>query len=238
MAVLVGTSGYAFKEWKGPFYPAKLPDKEMLGWYAGKFPTVEINNTFYRMPREKNLLDWAAQVPESFTFAIKASQRITHHAQLRDCGELVGYLSQTVAVLGPRLGPTLFQLPPHLKRDLPRLEAFLDIVPKRWRIAMEFRHPSWFEDDQVFGILKARNAALTISDQEGVEPPVVATADFGYVRLHRFDYDEAMLAGWADRIRELNWPNAWVYFKHDHGPGSGPPVAEALIAKLGAAATS
>ena len=232
MAFFVGTSGYAFKEWKGPFYPAKLPDKEMLPFYAGRFPTVEINNTFYRMPREKNLLDWAAQVPDSFRFAIKASQRITHHAQLRDAGELVGYLAQTVAVLGPKLGPTLFQLPPHLKKDIPRLETFLGVVPKRWRITIEFRHQSWFEDEEVFEVLRAHDVALCISDQDEWVTPLVATAGWGYVRLHKLDYDDQSLTDWAAKLKALPWSDAFVYFKHDHSPGSGPPVAEALIAKL------
>lgn len=236
MAFLVGTSGYAFKEWKGTFYPEKFPDKEMLGYYAGRFPTVEINNTFYRMPREKNLLDWAGQVSEGFRFAIKASQRITHHAQLRDAGDLVAYLAQTVAVLGPRLGPTLFQLPPHLKKDIPRLEAFLGIVPKRWKITIEFRHRSWFEDEEVFDTLKAHDVPLCISDQDGMATPVVATAGWGYVRLHKLDYDHASLAAWADKLRTLGWTEGYVYFKHDHSPGSGPPVAEALIGLLGAEA--
>ncbi len=233
MAFFVGTSGYAFKEWKGPFYPAKLPDKDMLPFYAGRFPTVEINNTFYRMPREKNLLDWAAQVPDSFRFAIKASQRITHHAQLRDAGELVGYLAQTVAVLGPKLGPTLFQLPPHLKKDIPRLEAFLAVVPKRWRITIEFRNRTWFEDEQVVDVLRAHDVALCISDQDEWVTPLVATAGWGYVRLHKLDYDDPGLTDWAAKLKALPWSDTFVYFKHDHSPGSGPPVAEALIAKLG-----
>ena len=233
MAFFVGTSGYAFKEWKGPFYPAKLPDKEMLPFYATKFATVEINNTFYRMPREKNLLDWAAQVPESFRFAIKASQRITHHAQLKDAGELVGYLAQTVAVLGPRLGPTLFQLPPHLKKDIPRLEAFLAILPKRWRVTMEFRNKTWFDDDQVIEVLKARDVALCISDQDEWVTPLTPTAGWGYVRLHKLDYADAGLTDWAARLKALPWSDTFIYFKHDHSPGSGPPVAEALVAKLG-----
>lgn len=232
MPFFVGTSGYAFKEWKGPFYPPKHPDGEMLSFYATKFPTVEINNTFYRMPREKNLLDWAAQVPETFRFAIKASQKITHHAQLRDAGELVGYLAQTIAVLGPKLGPTLFQLPPFLKKDLARLEAFLDVLPKRWRVAIEFRHKSWFDDEATFAALRAKDVSLCVSDQDDLATPLVATASWGYVRLHRFDYAEAALAAWAEKLKALPWSDSYIYFKHDHAPGSGPPVAEALIRQL------
>jgi len=228
----VGTSGFAFKEWKGPFYPEKLPDKDMLGYYASRFSTVEINNTFYRMPREKNLIEWAEQVPDGFKFAIKASQRITHHAQLRDTGELVEYLARSISVMGEKLGPTLFQLPPSLKKDVPRLQAFLEILPRKWRVTIEFRHKSWFEDDQVLETLRAREVPLCISDQDDFETPLVATASWGYVRLHKLDYDEAGLTAWADRLKALPWSDAFVYFKHDHGPGSGPPVAEALAARL------
>jgi uncharacterized protein YecE (DUF72 family) len=228
MGHFVGTSGYAFKEWKGPFYPEKLPDAEMLPFYATRFNSVEINNTFYRMPKEKNLLDWAAQVPEGFRFAIKASQRITHQAQLRDAGELVTHLAQTVAVMGHKLGPTLFQLPPFLKKDLPRLQDFLDVLPKRWRVSIEFRHASWFDDDQVLEMLKAKDVSLCVSDQQDKASPVVATASWGYVRLHKFDYEASGLAEWAGRIKTMAWSDTFVFFKHDHSPGSGPPVAEAL----------
>jgi uncharacterized protein YecE (DUF72 family) len=226
----VGTSGYAFKDWKGPFYPAKLPDKDMLAYYASMFRAVEINNTFYRMPREKNLVDWAAQVPDEFRFAVKASQRITHHAQLKNVGELVGYLTQTCAALGPKLGPTLFQLPPHLKKDLPRLTDFLPLLPKRWLATIEFRHASWFADD-VFDALKNANVALCISDQPELETPLIATASWGYVRLHAV-YDDAGIALWCDRIASQAWTDTYTFFKHDHGPDSGPPVAEKLMAKL------
>lgn len=227
----VGTSGYAFKEWKGPFYPEKLPDSEMLSTYATHFDAVEINNTFYRMPREKNLLEWAAQVPESFRFTLKATQRITHHARLQDVGELVGYLAQTSAVLGQRLGANLFQLPPNFKKDLPRLEGFLAVLPKRWPVTVEFRHPSWF-DDQVFDLLKSRDVPLCLSDQDDLETPVVATASWGYVRLHRAGYDEPALDAWAARLREQPWSCGYVFFKHDHAPDSGPPVAQALNRRL------
>jgi uncharacterized protein YecE (DUF72 family) len=228
----VGTSGYAFKEWKGPFYPEKLRDAGMLAFYAGRFPTVEINNTFYRMPREKNLLDWADQVPEGFKFAIKATQRITHYAQLRDAGDLVRHLAQTLSVMGSKLGPTLFQLPPFLKKDIPRLEAFLEVLPRGSRAAIEFRNRSWFEDDEALEVLRAKDVALCISDQDDGATPFAATASFGYVRLHKLDYDEAALTDWAGRLREQSWRESFVFFKHDHSPGSGPPVAEALIAKL------
>jgi uncharacterized protein YecE (DUF72 family) len=194
---------------------------------------VEINNTFYRMPREKTLLDWAAQVPEHFRFALKASQRITHHARLKDTGELVRYLAQTSAVLGTKLGPTLFQLPPSFKKDLPRLEEFLAALPKRWRVTLAFRHSSWFEDD-VFQALRARDVALCITDEEELQTPLVATAGWGYLRLHRMDYDQPGLDRWAASVTAQPWTDAFVFFKHDHGPASGPPVAESLLARLSA----
>ena len=131
MRLLAGTSGYAFKEWKGSFYPGDLKDAGMLGYYATRYPTVEINNTFYRLPRENVLQDWASQVPESFTFAIKASQRITHFARLKpESKELLGYLLQNTTVLGDKLGPVLFQLPPNMPKDLERLKTFLDFLPR------------------------------------------------------------------------------------------------------------
>lgn len=228
----VGTSGFAFKEWKGPFYPAKLKDAEMLPAYASRLPMVELNNTFYRMPQEKNLLAWAAQVPEEFRFAVKANQRITHYAQLRDTAETVAYLAKTVSVLGPRLGPTLFQLPPHLKKDLDRLERFLTELPKHWAVTVEFRHQSWFDDDRASQLLRDHGVALCLSDQPDWQTPPTATADWGYVRLHRFDYTEEELSDWSRRLNDFGWSEAYVVFKHDHTPGSGPLVAEAMLQKL------
>ena len=228
----VGTSGFAFKEWKGPFYPVKLKDAEMLSAYASRLPMVELNNTFYRMPQEKSLLAWAAQVPEEFRFAVKANQRITHYAQLRDTGETVAFLARTVAVLGPRLGPTLFQLPPHLKRDLDRLERFLTELPKHWAVTVEFRHQSWFDDDRASELLRDHGVALCLSDQPDWQTPQIATTTWGYARLHRFDYTEDELSDWSRRLSGFGWSEAYVVFKHDHTPGSGPLVAEAMIARL------
>jgi len=222
--LLAGTSGYAFKEWKGKFYPADLKDDGMLGYYAGQFPTVEINNTFYRLPKESVLLDWASQVPEPFTFAIKASQRITHHARLKpESVSAVEFLMKNVGALGNRLGPVLFQLPPNLKRDLTRLRQFLDFLPLDKRFTIEFRHESWFEDD-VFDVLRARDVALCITEQPEFASPVVATASWGYARLHKLDYDDAGLVSWAEKLKALPWKEAYVFFKHDEGEGSGPPA--------------
>jgi uncharacterized protein YecE (DUF72 family) len=227
--LLAGTSGYAFKEWKGSFYPGDLKDDGMLGFYAGRFPTVEINNTFYRLPKEQVLLDWAAQVPEPFTFAIKASQRITHHARLKpECADAVEYLLRVTSSLANRLGPILFQLPPNLKKDADRLRAFVDTLPAGRRYTIEFRHESWFGDD-VFDVLRERDIALCIVEQPEFASPVLATASWGYMRLHRFDYDAPALAAWAKRIAAQPWKEAYVYFKHDEGIGSGPPAVDAFV---------
>src|SRR5262249_20281752 len=228
MKLLAGTSGFAFKEWKGPFYPADLKDDAMLGYYAGRFPTVEINNTFYRMPKEDVLNGWALQVPESFTFVIKGSQRITHIKRLKECGEPLGYLFRGTATLGARLGPLLFQLPPNFRRDAPRLRIFVEQMPERRRVAVEFRHASWF-DDETFGALKDNGAALCVADT-GEEPvaPLVPTADWGYMRLRREDFSDADLSDWARRIREQPWNEACVFLKHEE-EGRGPKLAARLM---------
>ena len=233
MKLHAGTSGFAFKEWKGSFYPNDLKDEGMLGFYASKFPTVEINNTFYRLPKEHVLVEWASQVPEPFTFSIKASQRITHHARLKpECASAVEFLLKNTSSLGGRLGPILFQLPPNLKKDLPRLRAFLATLPADRRYTVEFRHETWF-DDEVFEALRERDIPLCITEQPDFASPIVATASWGYARLHRFDYDDAALAAWADRIAALPWSEAYVYFKHDEGVGSGPPAVDAFVRLAG-----
>ena len=226
-AVFVGTSGWSFKEWKGSFYPRDLADDAMLGYYAERFPTVEINNTFYRMPRESVLHEWAAKVPASFRFAIKASQRITHHGRLKDVEDSVSYFTRVTSELGERRGPTLFQLPPNLKLDLPRLAAFLDLLPRRWQAAIEFRHSSWFED-QVYAALREKQAALVIADHEDFETPAVPTTTWGYARLHRPSYTPGELERWAARLSGLGLDPLYVYFKHDEAEGSGPQGAEAF----------
>lgn len=228
MRVDVGTSGYSFPEWKGAFYPKALPAAGMLPYYAERFSTVEINNTFYRLPRESVVTEWAQAVPEGFTFSIKASQRITHHARLRDVDELMGYLLRVTTALGDRRGPTLFQLPPNMKKDRDRLAAFLALVPRRWLAAMEFRHASWFDDD-TYNLLRAHEVALVIAESEDQETPLVATAPFGYLRLHRPAYENDALDAWADRLRGQPWERAWVYFKHDTDT-AGPALAQAFAA--------
>ena len=237
MKLLAGTSGYAFKEWKGAFYPPDLKDDAMLGYYATKFDAVEINNTFYRLPKEKVLLDWAAQVPETFTFALKASQRITHHARLKEqSADLVDFLLKNTAALGGKLGPILFQLPPNLKKDAARLRGFLGLLPSDRRYVFEFRHESWF-DDEIYDAMRERDIAMCVIEQNEFKSPVVSTASWGYLRLHRLDYDEAALIEWAKRVMRQSWKEAYVFFKHDEGAGSGPSAVTTFLTACGSLAT-
>jgi uncharacterized protein YecE (DUF72 family) len=224
----IGTSGYSYDEWKGNFYPEKTAAKDMLRFYAGKFPTVEINNTFYRLPKEAVLSGWGEQVPEGFRFVIKASQRITHMKRLKECGELLTYLYRVTTALGPKLGPLLFQLPPNFKKDVPRLEAFFADRPDRRAVALEFRHASWF-DDETFEALRRHGVALCVADT-GEEPaaPLVATADWGYLRLRREEFSDRELKDWAKRIREQPWNDAFVFLKHEE-EGIGPKLAAKLM---------
>jgi uncharacterized protein YecE (DUF72 family) len=233
MNIWVGTSGYNYPEWKGSFYPQKMPSAQMLPYYAERFPTVEINNTFYRLPKEDLLRGWAAQVPEDFSFSIKASQKITHFTRLKpESSDAVDYLLRTVDCMGARLGPILFQLPPNMKKDLERLNTFFDRLPREKRYTVEFRHESWFDED-TFAALRSHNIAMCAIEQPDFKSPVVSTADWGYLRLHRFDYDEPMLAEWAKVLKEQQWSDAYVVFKHDEGAGSGPPAVGAFIKVCG-----
>ena len=227
MRVLTGTSGFSYKEWKGSFYPEDLPADAMLRYYAERLPAVEINNTFYRMPKAELLAGWAEEVPDGFRFVLKASQRITHFKRLKDVSEEVGYFLRVAATLGDRLGPILFQLPPNLKKDLPRLSEFLDLLPAATRAALEFRHASWFEDD-VFEALRSRGAALCVAEDEELAAPLVATAGWGYLRLRRPDYGEAEVQAWADRVRTQAWEEAYVFFKHEDA-GTGPRLASRML---------
>ena len=232
MELLVGTSGYSYKEWKGSFYPEDLGASGMLGHYAAKLPTVEINNTFYRLPNEGVLESWAGQVPEGFRFAIKASRRITHNKRLKDAGDETEYLFRVLAALGAKLGCVLFQLPPNLKCDLERFDAFLELLPRGARCAFEFRHESWL-DDGVHERLRAGNHALVTADtDEAPADEIVATADWGYVRLRQEDYDGEALRAWAKRIGGQGWGSAFVFFKHE-SEGSAPALAARLLGIAG-----
>jgi uncharacterized protein YecE (DUF72 family) len=228
--LLAGTSGYSYAPWKGAFYPEKLPAAKMLGYYATRLPTVEINNTFYRMPRPEAVASWGEEVPAGFRFAVKAPQRITHHQRLAGTEEAVGTLLSATAGLGDKLGPILFQLPPNQRSDLPRLESFLAhlrAAAPTVKPAFEFRHTSWFAPE-MYAALERHGAALCISESEGLATPLQATAPWGYLRLRRQDYDEAAVATWAERIAAQPWKEAFVFFKHED-EGKGPRLAEQLM---------
>lgn len=214
MQMLTGTSGYSYKEWLGHFYPEKLPAKEMLRYYAERFATVEINNTFYRMPAESMLAGWAGEVPDRFAFTLKAPRHITHVKRLRETEATVAEFLRRAAVLGGKLGMVLFQLPPFLRKDLPRLRDFLAMLPSDRRVAFEFRHASW-QDDEVYDALRARAAALCVADTDEGDTPFVATSDCGYLRLRRTHYDDGALTAWVERISAQPLARAYVYFKHE-----------------------
>ncbi len=232
MRVLVGTSGFSYKEWKGVFYPEDLKPAAMLRYYAERFPTVEINNTFYRMPTKALLAKWSGEASGAFTFVLKASQKITHIKRLRNVEDDVRYFLETATTLGDRLGVVFFQTPPHLHKDASRLSAFLDLIPKDRRAAFEFRHPSWF-DEETYGLLGDHNAALCLADvdEESAQIGLVPTARFGYLRLRRPDYTDDDLARWAERIRSQPWEDAFVFFKHEDA-GTGPRLAARLMERL------
>src|SRR6266513_6486111 len=227
MKLFAGASGYSFKEWKGNFYPADIKPDAMLAWYGERLPTVEINNTFYQMPKVAVLESWAASTPESFRFAIKASRRITHMARLKPeaAADSVGFLYKNLAALGAKRGPVLFQLPPFLKKDLPRLTEFLQLLPDGHGAAFEFRNDSWFADD-VYDALKAVGAALCLSEREdNAPPPLVETASWGYVRLRLENYSDDDLKEWARKLEATSWREMFVYFMHE-------PTAPAYARKL------
>lgn len=230
METHIGTSGYSYPAWKGHFYPEGLPPKKFLSFYASKFDTVEINNTFYRMPTAKLVQSWAADVPDSFVFAIKAPQRITHQQRLKGSADTVEALLRSVELLAERQGPILFQLPPFLKKDVPLLADFLAAAPKKMRAAFEFRHASWFADD-TYEALRAGGAALCIADGDKLSTPLVATADWGYLRLRREDYVESDIRDWGSKIAAQPWQRAFVYFKHED-EAKGPRFAALLRTTL------
>ena len=225
--LVAGASGYSFKEWKGNFYPEKMKPEEMLAWYSARLPTVEINNTFYQMPKVPVLENWAKTTPENFRFSIKASRRITHLARLKPTAtDSVNFLYTTLAALGEKRGPVLFQLPPMLKIDLPRLTEFLRVLPDGHCAAFEFRNDSWFTDD-VYAALKEAGAALCISEREENEPPpLVETASWGYVRLRLETYSDDELRQWAAKIAATSWSEVYVYFMHEP---TAPAYAQTLM---------
>lgn len=214
MEIHIGTSGYGYREWKGSFYPEKISSREMLRFYAERFDTVEINYTFYHMPTRKTLTSWEEQVPDGFTFALKASQAITHHKRLRDVEEETRYFFRTLTFLGRKTGPVLFQFPRSFHLDRLVLEDFLELIPPEFPCAFEFRNPSWLIPE-VYGLLRAKKHSLCTADTD--EKPaveIISTADWGYLRLRRSRYSDADLARWLERIRALQWEKAYVFFKH------------------------
>lgn len=234
MTLYAGTSGYSYKEWKGSFYPEKLPAKDMLSYYATRLRTVEINNTFYRLPKKELLESWKAQVPSEFRFSVKASQRITHFKRLKDVQQETKYLLETVEALDDRLGPILFQLPPNMKKDLERLEVFVKDLPAGTRAAFEFRHPTWLDDD-VLKLLSSGNHALCISDTDDVPVSHIdKTSDWGYLRLRRENYSKENLKHWLKEMGKQNWKDTFVFFKHED-EGSGPKLAAEFMRLAGKA---
>ncbi len=235
MNIHVGTSGWSYKEWKGSFYPPRLPSGAMLRHYASCFSAVEVNNSFYRMPSENVLASWVAQVSPEFRFIMKASRRITHYHRLSDRDGSLEFFLRAVDPLGDRLGPVLFQLPPTFEKDTARLAGFLEKLPARLSAAVEFRHASWY-DDQVFELLRSFNVALAAVDEdpaEGPGAPLILTSSWGYLRLRRTRYPEGALQHWARRIRSLPWEQTYVFFKHEEGSPAGPVPALQLNAILG-----
>ncbi|MEO5511668.1 MAG: DUF72 domain-containing protein [Longimicrobiales bacterium] len=228
MQLLAGTSGFAYKEWKGVFYPADIKAADMLKYYAGKFPAVEINNTFYRMPTESVVAGWADQVPAGFTFVLKAPQKITHFKRLKEVEPELDYFCTVAKALGTHIGPVLVQLPPNFKRDDERLASFLAAAPDDLRIAFEFRNPSWL-DEEVYAVLRAHDAALVIAHDEEAETPMVATASWGYARLRKVNYEPGELAAWAEKLRTQPWKQLFAFFKHEN-EGTGPALAAEFTA--------
>jgi uncharacterized protein YecE (DUF72 family) len=234
--LLVGTSGYSFKQWKGTFYPADLPDREMLPFYSRELPAVEINYTFRHLPSDKTVAGWAAATPPEFVFVLKASQRITHILRLKDAGEAAQTFMLAASGLGPKLGPVLFQLPPFQHKEADRLASFLGALPPGYRYAFEFRHPSWF-DAEIEGLLRNHGASLCINETEEGAPALVVTAPFLYIRLRSETYTPEAIAAWGERIGPLveQGTDVFAFFKHED---EGPSYAQALRRAVAAQASA
>ena len=228
MKFWIGTSGFQYAEWKGNFYPEDLTAAKMLPFYAERFATTEINYTFRRIPAPKTIENWKTLTPQEFRFALKAPQKITHWSKLRNCVDTLEYFLKVVSGLGERLGPILFQLPPTFKKDADVLNSFLRELPDM-RAAFEFRHESWF-DDEIFDLLRSRNIALCIADAAALSTPTEITADYGYLRLRREDYQKSDVQRWAEFVREQkpNWQDVFVYFRHEEA-GIGPKLARQMM---------
>jgi len=229
--LFLGTSGFAYKEWKGPFYPETLKDREMLGYFAQRFPSVEINYTFRRQPSEQTLATWKEQTPEGFTFALKAHERITHTLRLRDADDAVSFFLDRVRLLGDRLGPILFQCPPSLRFDRGLIEAFAGFLPPTARYAMEFRHPSWEEARPILAEQGIAWCTAETDESSGGEP---SFEPFGYFRLRKETYGDDEIKAWAERIAPAleEGRDVFAYFKHED-KGAGPIFAERLAELIG-----
>ena len=222
MPVLVGTSGWQYRDWRGTFYPPKLPQGEWLEHYARHFQTVEVNNAFYRLPEPKTFAAWAERTPADFTVVVKASRYLTHIRRLKEPEEAIGRFTDHARHLGAKLGPVLLQLPPDLKVDVDRLDRALSCFPSGWRLAVEFRHASWFVDE-TRAVLTARGAALCLADSPRRRTPVWRTAGWTYLRLHEGRatphpcYGRTALQTWAQRLTEVVAADedAWVFFNND-----------------------
>jgi len=228
--ILVGTSGFAYKEWKGSFYPEDLPAKKYLSYYSQRFHTTEINNTFYRMPTAKLCEGWYAEVPDGFSFTLKLSQRITHFKRLKNVDEEMKFFLDSAAALKEKLGPILVQLPPNYKKDAEALDDFLGAYATKAKLAFEFRHESWFTDD-VYDLLRKHKTTLGVVEKEEGEGPDASrevTGSFVYVRLRKGDYSKDELLDWARWIRSQTVP-VYCYLKHDE---RAPVLANALLAAL------
>ena len=232
MKIRAGTSGFSYDEWKGAFYPEELSSDEYLDYYAGRLGTVEINNTYYRMPKDSVLEGWASQVPESFRFVLKANRRITHFKKLKGSAvdDMEYFWSQAVT-LGDLMGPVLVQLPPNFHKNVDRIREFLAALPEGVRPAFEFRHESWWDDD-VYDALRDRNAAMVIAQTEEYTTPLVPTADWGYLRLRKEEYGDGEVADWAARTGDQGWGEAYVFFKHEEA-GTGPALAQRFMEAAG-----
>ena len=229
----IGTSGFQYAEWKGTFYPEKMPTAKMLPFYAERLSTTEINYSFHRIPSAKTIEGWYQATPERFKFSLKAPQKVTHWAKLKNCGDTMRFFHQVITDLEGKLGPVLFQLPPTLKKDAALLETFLADIPEGMRCAFEFRDASWF-DDEIYALLRTKNLALCIAESEKLATPDIATADYGYLRLRREDYQDADVARWSEVVKAhaADWSDAFVYFKHEDS-GIGPKLASQMMERLG-----
>ncbi len=232
ITIFSGTSGYSYKEWRGAFYPPELHPDEWLSYYATRLPAVEINNTFYRMPRSHVVETWRDSVPDGFRFVIKASRRITHQKRLKETEEPMGFLLSRAEILGPKLGALLFQLPPNMAVNVDRLRQFQELLPDGLPVAFEFRHPSW-EDEAVGAALSERGHALVVSHDDSspaVRPQAVDLLDgpLVYLRLRASRYTPAALRKWRERVLGSTAETAFVFFKHEDA-GGGARMAEALL---------